>query len=205
MDIARFKKLPVMGILRAVGLDVIEPLTETIISSGLETVEIAMNSEDSCELIHKVAQTAKGRLMVGAGTVLNLASLDEALTAGATFIVMPTLVADVMDYCAKNIIPAFPGALTPKEIYEAWNAGATMVKVFPAGACGGPEYFKEIKGPFSNIELMACGGVTPENIKSYFANGASAVAFGASVFKKEWLVKGNFASIAQAIKKLISL
>ncbi len=202
MDIARFKRLPVMAILRGVALDAIEPLIETIVSSGLETVEIAMNSENPDRLIKKAVNCAKDRLMIGAGTVLNMDLLKTALDSGATFIVTPTLIEDVTEYCSKNIIPVFPGALTPGEIYAAWNAGATMVKVFPAGLFG-PAYFREIKAPFSHIELMACGGVTPENIKTYFTSGASAVAFGASVFKSDWIARKDFASIALSIKKLL--
>lgn len=98
----------------------------------------------------------------------------------------------------KNKIPVFPGAFTPQEIYTAWNKGATMVKVFPAKFLG-PEYFKEIKGPFNDIQLLACGGVTPENLRIYLANGANAISFGASVFKKDWLVNKDFQSIAQSI------
>jgi 2-dehydro-3-deoxyphosphogluconate aldolase/(4S)-4-hydroxy-2-oxoglutarate aldolase len=77
-----------------------------------------------------------------------------------------------------------------------------MVKVFPAKFLG-PEYFKEIKGPFADLELLACAGVTPQNLRDYFANGASAVSFGASVFKKELLSQKDFLSISEAIKKYI--
>ncbi|MCX5706127.1 MAG: bifunctional 4-hydroxy-2-oxoglutarate aldolase/2-dehydro-3-deoxy-phosphogluconate aldolase, partial [Candidatus Omnitrophica bacterium] len=96
----------------------------------------------------------------------------------------------------------FPGAFTPGEIYQAWNAGATYVKVFPAKFFG-PEYFREIKAPFNNIELLACSGVAPENMKDYFAAGASAVSFGASVFRKEWLAAKDFKSITQAVKRFM--
>jgi len=77
-----------------------------------------------------------------------------------------------------------------------------MVKVFPAGFSG-PEYFKEIKAPFNDIELLACSGVRPDNLESYFSNGASAVSFGASVFKKEWLGKNDFESISKRIKEYL--
>jgi 2-dehydro-3-deoxyphosphogluconate aldolase/(4S)-4-hydroxy-2-oxoglutarate aldolase len=103
----------------------------------------------------------------------------------------------------KNKIHFFPGALTPLEIYRAWNSGATMVKVFPAKVFG-PEYFREIKGPFNEIELFACSGVTAENLKSYFNCGASAISFGASVFKKELLDSGDFASIGFRIKEYLN-
>ena len=202
MDILRFRKLPVMGILRGITASAIEPLIEAIVSSGLETIEIAMNTADAGALIKKAVSVSKGRLMIGAGTVLNPDILKSALDVGATFIVTPTLVEDVAEYCAKNVIPVFPGALSPTEIYAAWNAGATMVKVFPAGVFG-PAYIREVKVPFNNIELLACGGVTSENIKEYFRGGASAVAFGASIFRTDWLAKKDYANIAQAIKKLI--
>ncbi len=110
---------------------------------------------------------------------------------------------DVIEYCKDNKIPVFPGALTPQEIYNAWKAGATMVKVFPSKFFG-PEYFKEIKGPFENIQLLACGGITAENMNTFFSNGASAVAFGASVFKKEWLEKKDFTSIKECIEKFVN-
>lgn len=202
MDVARFKKLPVMGILRGVELDVIEPLIEAVISAGLETLEITMNTFNATKLIKKAVAVSKGRLMIGAGTVLDMESLKEALDAGATFIVMPVLVEEVVRYCVKNKIPSFVGALTPQEIYNAWQFKPTMIKVFPAKFFG-PEYFREIKGPFSDIELLACSGVTPNNLKSYFASGANAVAFGASVFKKEWLEKRDFKSIGDCIRQFL--
>ena len=203
MDVARFKKLPILGILRGVEPDAIEPLVESVVASGLEAIEIAMNSKDAALLIKKAVKAAKNRLTIGAGTVLGMNILADALDAGATFIVMPTLVHDVMEYCVRKSIPVFPGAFSPQEIYNAWNAGATMVKIFPA-AMFGPAYIKEVKAPFDKIDLLACGGVTPENIKTYFLSGASAVAFGASVFRKEWLQKKDFASIESSITKLIA-
>lgn len=188
-----------MGIVRGVELEQIEPLIEAVISSGLKTLEITMNTQEAAQLIRKARKISQKHLMLGAGTVLDTDSLKQAIDAGATFIVMPTLVKDVLGYCLKNKIPVFPGALTPQEIYRVWKEGATMVKVFPAKFFG-PEYFREIKGPFSDIELLACAGVTPSNMREYFTSGASAVAFGASVFKKEWLQTKDYPSITRAIK-----
>lgn len=202
MVVQEFEKLPVLGILRGIKQDIIELLIQEVISSGLKTIEITMNTKDASELIRKTINIAQGRLVVGAGTVLSINSLKSALDAGASFIVTPVLIEDVLEYCVKNNIPCFPGALTPLEIYNAWQRGAAMVKVFPAKFFG-PEYFKEIKGPFEDIKLLACSGVTPENIKDYFLNGADAVSFGASVFKKEWLDKKDFKSIGGTIKKYL--
>jgi len=202
MDVAKFRKQPILGILRGVEADVLEPLLEAIINSGLGTIEIAMNTENAASLIKKCVKFSRGRLTVGAGTVLDVKILQEALDAGASFIVMPVLVKDVVSLCVKRNIPVFPGAFSPREIYDCWQAGATMVKVFPAGLLG-PKYFREIKGPFRDIELLAYGGVTAENMAEYFLAGASAIAFGASVFRKEWLEKSDFKSIEEAIKKFL--
>jgi 2-dehydro-3-deoxyphosphogluconate aldolase/(4S)-4-hydroxy-2-oxoglutarate aldolase len=142
--------------------------------------------------------------MIGAGTVLTLKDLKTALSAGATFVVSPVVVPAVIGYCAKRKIPVFPGALVPQDVYAAWQAGATMVKVFPAG-CFGPEYFKELKGPFDKIDLLACGGVTPENTKAYFKNGASAIAVGSSVFSKDWLTAKKFHLIRARLQAYLRL
>ncbi|MBW1900268.1 MAG: bifunctional 4-hydroxy-2-oxoglutarate aldolase/2-dehydro-3-deoxy-phosphogluconate aldolase [Deltaproteobacteria bacterium] len=203
MDINKFRKLPLLGILRGIEADMVEPLVETVVSSGLETIEITMNTDGAPSLIQHMVKTADKRLAVGAGTVLTMDDLHSALDAGATFIVLPVLIPDVVEYCAKNTIPVFPGAFTPQEIYNAWLAGATMVKVFPAGFLG-PKYFKEIKGPFNDIELLACGGVNAETIEMFFSCQASAAAFGGSVFKKAWLERGDFSSIRKSIETLIS-
>ena len=199
MDLLEFKKKPLMGILRGVISEQVGPLIEAVISGGLETLEITMNTSCAAELILKAQKIARKRLVLGAGTVLDMKGLKSALDSGATFIVMPVFIKGVVSYCVKNKIPVFAGALTPQEIYNAWQEGVTMVKVFPAKFFG-PEYFREIKGPFNDIELLACAGVTPQNMREYFTCGASAVAFGASVFKKEWLKNKDYPSITSAIK-----
>lgn len=202
MDTARFKKLPLMGIVRGVGPDELEPLLDAAGSAGLETIEITMNTAGASGLIRKATKVSRARMTIGAGTVLDTESLRAALDAGASFVVMPVLVDDVMEYCAKRGIPAFPGALTPYEIYRAWRSGAAMVKVFPASLVG-PAYFKEIKGPFQDIELMACGGVTPENMGRYLSSGAGAVTFGSSVFRREWLARREFRSIELRVRSYV--
>ncbi len=203
MDVARFKKKPLMGIVRGVEMAQIEPLIEAVISSGLETLEITMNTKNAAGVILRAKKAAQKSLVLGAGTVLDLDSLKQALDSGATFIVMPVFIKDVVRYCVKNKIPVFPGALSPQEIYHCWREGAAMVKIFPAKLFG-PGYLREIKGPFDDVELLACSGVTPDNLREYFSCGASAVAFGASVFKKEWMQNKDYSSITRAIKSYIS-
>jgi len=204
MDVSAFKKKPILGIVRGVKASQIELLIETVIDVGLETLEITMNTAGAAELIRKAKQAAAGRLTLGAGTVLSMQDLKLALKSGATFIVTPVLIKAVVEFCVKKKIPVFPGALSPSEIYQAWNAGATCVKVFPAKFFG-PEYFREVKGPFNNIQLLACGGVTPKNLKDYFSAGANAVSFGESVFRKDWLADKNFKSIGQSVRKFMEV
>jgi len=199
MDLAKFRKKPVLGILRGIPQDSLEPLLDAVVDSGLEAIEFAMNSSGAAGLIKKAVARYGKKLTVGAGTILNLRDLKTALGAGATFVVSPVVVEPVIRYCVHRKIPVFPGALTPSEIYRAWQGGATMVKVFPA-RCFGPDYFRELTGPFPEIELMACSGVTPENMGVYFKNGASAIAVGAGVFRKDWIVAKKFHLIRQLLQ-----
>lgn len=203
MDLDRFRKTPILGILRGVESAAIEPLAEAAAAAGLYAVEITMNTADAPALIRRMIAAARGRLAVGAGTVLTRDDLRAARDAGATFAVLPTLVPVVVAECVRDAMPVFPGALTPTEVYAAWSAGATMVKVFPAG-CFGPAYFRELKGPFRDVELLACGGVTAQNLAAYFSCGASAVAFGAHVFRPEWLAARDFARIGSEIAGFVT-
>jgi 2-dehydro-3-deoxyphosphogluconate aldolase/(4S)-4-hydroxy-2-oxoglutarate aldolase len=197
-----FAGTPFLGILRGIGEQIIDPLVEALVPTGLQALEITMNTENAPRLIRHMIRTARGRLSVGAGTVLSMTDLEAALDAGAELIVAPTLIPEVVEYCAANGIPVFPGALTPQEILAAHQAGATMVKLFPASVFG-PGYLREIKGPFRDIPLLACGGVEPDNVGSYFENGASAVAFGSSVFQPDLMESGNFDEIAQRLLALM--
>lgn len=191
-----------LGILRGIREQAIVPLVEAVVPTGLKALEITMNTDDAPTLIRHLIRAADGRLSVGAGTVLSMTDLSAALDAGAEFIVSPTLVPEVVEYCAAKGIPVFPGALTPQEILAAHRAGATMVKLFPAGAFG-PGYLREVKGPFQEIRLLACGGVNPRNIQSYFEHGASAVAFGGSVFQPALLETGDYDEISRRLLALI--
>ncbi|MCH2172065.1 bifunctional 4-hydroxy-2-oxoglutarate aldolase/2-dehydro-3-deoxy-phosphogluconate aldolase [Myxococcota bacterium] len=190
-----------MGILRGIEIDALAPVVESAITGGLTTLEITMNTRDAPRLIRQTLDIAGDSLAVGAGTVLDSRSLEAALDAGASFVVMPTLVNEVVEACLERGIPVFPGALTPQEIHSAWRAGASMVKVFPAKFFG-PDYFTEIKGPFDDVLLLACGGVSAESLGAYSKAGADAFAFGASVFRPDWIEAGEYRRITDAIQAL---
>jgi len=203
ITLTRIRKLPIIGILRGIKEEHLHDLADTIISSGLRTVEITMNTPHAAILISKLVSLSVDNLLIGAGTVLNRHDLFDALEGGAKFIVTPTITEEVIEYCYLNSVPVFPGALTPTEIHRAWQLGAAMVKVFPASLFG-PKYFADIRAPFHQIELMAVGGVSVGNIAEYFTMGASAVAFGASIFKKEYFENSKFELMEKEIRNLIN-
>ncbi|MFC1548949.1 bifunctional 4-hydroxy-2-oxoglutarate aldolase/2-dehydro-3-deoxy-phosphogluconate aldolase [Candidatus Omnitrophota bacterium] len=202
MGIERFDELPLMGIVRGVGTAETGPLIETVIKAGLKTIEITMNTPGAADIISIAGDLSKGRIDIGAGTVLSTKDLDAAIEAGASFVVMPSFIKDVVSSCIDKKIPVFPGAFTPKEVFEAWEAGAYMVKIFPSGMLG-PQYIKQLKGPFDKVKLMAVGGVRPDNIADYFSCGVDAVAFGGRVFRKEWIAKGDFGSIGDLVAQYV--
>ena len=178
------------------------PLARALSEGGMDVLEITMNTPGASELIAQAKASVGGDLEIGAGTVLSLEELDAALGAGASFIVMPTLATDVVAECARRGVPVFPGALTPQEIQTAWRAGAAMVKVFPAKFFG-PEYFREVKGPFGDVLLLACGGVSAENLAAYATCGADAYAFGGSVFNLAWIEAGQFTKVEAGVRELV--
>ena len=202
MDLDRFRQLPLMGILRGGDLSVVEPLVETLVDAGLETLEITMNTVGASEMIRAANNVSGGRLMIGAGTVLSAGDVKRASNAGAGFIVSPVLVEEVANECSTRQLPSFPGALTPSEVFKAWQAGAAMVKVFPASAFG-PGYLRELKGPFDDVSLLACGGVNADNASEFLAAGASALAFGGSIFSPRRLEERDFGAIAADVSALV--
>lgn len=200
----QFRKLPLMGIVRGIRLQDIRPLSDIIIASGLSTIEITMNTPDAPKLIWELRNILDGSpVFVGAGTVLSLIDYQKAIDAGAQFIVMPATLNDIISRANAENIPIFPGALTPDEILKAWQVGASMIKVFPSSLFG-PAYFKELRGPFNDIPLMACGGIKPHNVGQYLSNGANALAFGGSVFAPSRFINNDYSAIQNDLKALIS-
>ncbi len=173
-----YRKIPIIGIIRGANLDNIEKIVEAGFAGGISKIEITLNSEKALEQIKLVSK----KYEVGAGTVLTLDECKAAIGAGAKFIVSPITNPEMIKYCKEKKVPIYPCGVTPNEVYQASKLGATMVKIFPVKSFGGPNYIKELKDPFDKIKLLACGGVRPDNIKEYFAAGASAVAIGGSIF-----------------------
>jgi 2-dehydro-3-deoxyphosphogluconate aldolase/(4S)-4-hydroxy-2-oxoglutarate aldolase len=180
-DAELFGRLPVVGILRGFDRSRLEPLVRASLAGGLCNIEITMNSPAACDLLRFTRELVGTKMNVGAGTVCSIDDLNQALDAGAGFIVTPVVVPEVIERCVAKQIPVFPGALTPTEIHQAWNLGATMVKVFPANHFG-PDYIKAVKAPLQDIRLMPTGGVSIETLPAYKQAGADAFGVGSPLF-----------------------
>ena len=202
-DLSRFKEASILGIIRGASPGSVQGILDACISGGLKFVELTLNSKRALPSIELASKEFSGRLCIGAGTVLSLSDTIQAVNAGAQFIVSPTLNVDVASYCGEKGLAYFPGALTPTEIEKSWNAGATMVKVFPASQMG-PDYFKTVRGPFDKLLLMAVGGIKVSDATKYLQAGASAVAIGGSVFTPSRIKNKEFESIKSEISKFVS-
>lgn len=205
-DHTKFKSVPVVGIIRGMDASDFEMILKSFLSAGHGTLEITLNTNGAGDLIRKANDFFQGRVNVGAGTVRSLADLDRALDFGASFIVTPVLNLAVIRRCVELKIPVFPGAFTPTEISEAFDAGATMVKIFPASSVG-PDYIKNVKAPMPEIKLMPTGGVSLENIQAYKSAGADAYGMGTPLFRtdlitqKNWVaLEDHFRAVADAVR-----
>ncbi|NND33452.1 MAG: bifunctional 4-hydroxy-2-oxoglutarate aldolase/2-dehydro-3-deoxy-phosphogluconate aldolase [Saprospiraceae bacterium] len=197
-----FEAKPVVGILRNFTFDEVKIIATAYQDAGLTTLEITMNSPDALKSITYLAKNHPG-LNIGAGTVCTPAEMSQAMEAGASFIVTPVCNLELIKSAYKSQIPIFPGALTPSEIYQAWEAGATAVKIFPASAFGAP-YIKEVLAPLSQIKLLPTGGIHAGNMKDYFLAGAIGVGMGSAlVGKKEDLSDKNV--LLTKMKKIADL
>jgi 2-dehydro-3-deoxyphosphogluconate aldolase/(4S)-4-hydroxy-2-oxoglutarate aldolase len=188
---ALFKKLPVVGILRFLKRAEVEKLVPASLEGGLCNIEVTMNTAGAEDLIRLTADLVGAKGNVGAGTVTTIETLDRAIKAGATFIVTPAVVPDVIQACVQRKIPVMPGAMTPTEILSAWRMGATMVKVFPADQLG-PGHIKAVKAPFPEIPLMPTGGVTVETLPAFKKAGADAFGVGSPLFDPKQVAAGNW-------------
>jgi 2-dehydro-3-deoxyphosphogluconate aldolase/(4S)-4-hydroxy-2-oxoglutarate aldolase len=193
-----------MGIARGLSDDALIPAFRAALDGGVTHLEITMNTPGAADQIVEAIRWADGRVPVGAGTVLSVCDAEKALEAGASFIVCPQTDPGITAFCGKRNVPVYPGALTPTEVCNAWNAGAAMVKVFPVSSMGGPDYIRNLKGPFEKIPLLACGGVSPDNIAAYRKAGTDGIAVGGSLFRKEWLEKGEFGRITSYLRDMLA-
>ncbi len=194
-----FEEFPVIGILRGIAPADLAPLASAAADAGLRNLEITMNTDGAPAMIRRLVEEYGDRMNIGAGTVCRMDDLDLAEQAGAMFAVMPILDLDVVRACKYRRIVAVPGAFTPTEIYRAWDAGADLVKVFPAHTLG-PNYVKAIAGPLPQIRLVPTGGVALDNIRAYRDAGAAGYGIGGLFFDRGRIAAGDWDWIGNQVK-----
>jgi 2-dehydro-3-deoxyphosphogluconate aldolase / (4S)-4-hydroxy-2-oxoglutarate aldolase len=175
-----------------------------IAAGGITTLELPATVPDVLDVISTLRREMPD-LVVGAGTILDEATCRAALLAGAQFIVSPSLGLPVIACCRRYSVPVLPGALTPTEIVAAWQAGADVIKVFPASAMGGASYIKSLRAPLPHIALMPMGGVTIETAPAYLQAGAVALGVGADLVDVAALAAGNDAAVTAKAKQYADL
>jgi 2-dehydro-3-deoxyphosphogluconate aldolase/(4S)-4-hydroxy-2-oxoglutarate aldolase len=196
--------VPVIGILRGVDSAFFRSVMDTSFASGLQAIEITMNTEHALQIVSENRSAVPPGKLLGMGTIRSLGEAKQAVESGAMFLVTPNTDIDVIKYAGSKSVPVISGALTPTEVYTAWSAGAEMVKVFPCRTFG-PQYIRELRGPFEQIPLVAVGGVDADNIKEYFAAGVRAVGASTSLFGRKALMERNLEAIAENVKYFIAL
>jgi len=172
-------------------------VADAVKEGGVGFIEITMTVPGALEVVKELAQKYKDEIILGAGTILDPETGRAALLAGAQFIVTPTLNLNLIELAHRYSVVIVPGAATPTEILTAWNAGADMVKVFPAAQLGGPEYIKALRAPLPQILLVPTGGVNLQNAGAFIKAGATALGVGGELVDKQAVKERKFQVITE--------
>lgn len=161
-------------------------------------LEITENSPNAFESIKKISKQFPD-ILIGAGTIMTMDHTKQAVESGGRFILSPVkLDADIIQYCKEQGVISVPAAYTPSEVYELLNYGADLIKIFPATSVG-PKFFKDIQGPLGNLNLMAVGGVSLENIGDFKQNGAKYFGIGSNMFNAEDVKNNNIEGLEKSL------
>jgi 2-dehydro-3-deoxyphosphogluconate aldolase/(4S)-4-hydroxy-2-oxoglutarate aldolase len=172
-------------------------VAEAIKEGGVSFIEITMSVQGAIEVIRELTEKYKDKIIMGAGTVLDPETGRAALLAGAQFLVSPTLNLDLIHLAHRYSAVVIPGTMTPTEVLTAWNAGADLVKVFPAAQLGGPEYIRALRGPLPQILLVPTGGVNLQNAGAFIRAGAAALGAGGELVDKKAVKEKKFHIITE--------
>lgn len=194
---AALRKIHDVGIIAILRLprggDILKVI-EALVRGGGEVVEVTMNTPGALAGLKEAASRFGDEVLWGAGTVLDEATAAAAIEAGAQFIVTPTLSPAVIRLCRRLGVAVVPGAFTPTEVLQAWEAGADLVKVFPASV-GGADYLRALRGPLPHLRLCPVGGVTLENAADFLAAGAYALGVGGGLVSQQAVEERRFEEI----------
>jgi 2-dehydro-3-deoxyphosphogluconate aldolase/(4S)-4-hydroxy-2-oxoglutarate aldolase len=186
----------VVAIMRAKSSDQLLAAAEAVLAGGVNAIEVTMTTPGALDVVKLAIEKLGNEVLFGVGSVLDPETARAAILAGAKFVVCPTLNISTIEVCKRYSVPVFPGAYTPTEILTAWEAGADVVKVFPASV-GGPDYIKAVKAPLPHIRLAAVGGVTIENTVDFFRAGVDAVGVGGELVNQKLLDTSDFSEITR--------
>lgn len=164
---------------------------EALIKGGVKAIEVTFNTKDAESILKDLSREFGSHAFIGAGTVITEEQLAKAVANGASFILSPNFDRTIVSKTIKAGLVAIPGAFTPSEVFEAHRAGASIVKVFPVSSVG-PQYIKDLKGPFDNLALMPVGGVNLKNAYDFIKAGSIALGVGSSLIQKDLISQNRF-------------
>jgi len=191
----------VIAIVRLEEASALRRIVDALAAGDIRAVEVTMTMRGALEALSAVSAEVGDQILVGAGTVLDVETARLAILAGARFVVAPTFRAAVVEMCRRYDVVAMPGAYTPTEIVTAWEAGADLVKIFPASSLG-PGYVKDLRGPLPQLRLVPTGGVSAENAGAFLAAGAAAVGVGGNLVEPAAVARGDFARVTEQARRL---
>jgi len=192
----------VVAVIRLQDPDRLKGVIDALGEGGVRAIEVTMTVPRAIQLIDAIAPTLPDGFVIGAGTILDAETARAAILAGARFVVSPVFNPSVIDLCHRYDVAVMPGCFTPTEILHAWEAGADVVKVFPATALG-PSYFKDIRGPLPQVKLMPTGGVSIDNAGDWITAGAVAIGVGTAMVDAKAVAAGDWATITQKASRFV--
>jgi 2-dehydro-3-deoxyphosphogluconate aldolase/(4S)-4-hydroxy-2-oxoglutarate aldolase len=193
----------IVAIIRMKDPEKVRAVFDAIGAGGVRVIEVTMSVPGAIELIRQLAGSLPSGVVLGAGTVLDGETARRVIGAGARFVVSPVFRRDVIAACQAEGAAAMPGCFTPTEILDAWDAGADVVKVFPATALG-PTFLKDVRGPLPQVKLMPTGGVTLDNAGDWIRAGAVAVGVGTALLDTAAIAAGNYAALTAKAARIVA-
>lgn len=193
-DLTRVLDAGIVAIIRSQSSEQLVQVAEALYEGGIRVLEVTFTVPNALQIIADVKKALGNKVLLGAGTVLDTETARAAFLAGAEFLVAPTVNVDVIRMGNRYDKLVMPGAFTPTEILTAWEAGAEIIKLFPADV-GGPSHIKAVKGPFPQVRILPTGGVTLDTMHDFLKAGACAVGLGSALVEAKAIETGNFARI----------
>lgn len=199
---ARIEHEGIVAVIRLEQAAALPMVVGALAAGGVRAIEVTMTVPGAIESIRQLTASASDHVLLGAGTVLDPETARRAIDAGARFVVSPVFRPALIDTCHAAGVPALPGCYTPTEILNAWDAGADIVKVFPAGGLG-PAFFKDVRAPLPHVKLMPTGGVSIDNVGEWIRAGAVAVGVGSALVDPRLVAAGDFAAITERAARIV--